>query len=61
VPLTVVHSAAVIVVLPIQVNEGFMTKRTPALPATPSASRALIEKVYSTPGSKRPVGLWMPT
>src|SRR5215475_13234937 len=59
--LTVVHAPAVIVVLPIHSNCGFITKRTPADPAVPSASRTFIEKVYVLPAWNRPVGLWMPT
>lgn len=48
-PVTVVQPAAVIVVLPIHSNCGFITKRTPADPAVPAARRAFIDSVYVLP------------
>ena len=42
-PVTVVQPSAFMDVAPIQVNAGFPTKRTPALPAVPAARRTFID------------------
>ena len=61
VPLMVVQPELLIVVLATQLKAGLTTNRTSVVPAVPSGSRARIEKVYTTSGSSRPVGDWMPS
>ena len=61
VPLMVVQPELLIVVLATQLKAGLTTNRTSVVPTVPSGSRARIEKVYTTSGSSRPVGDWMPS